>query len=206
MKNYRKELTEQERELKIAKATSAYSKFMDEVLPGWENDPNSQDTPKRVAKMFVSELWQGLYGPEPKITAFENVDKYDGIVFQGNIEVRSQCSHHHMPFFGVAHVAYIPSENGKIIGLSKLNRLVDFCSRKPQVQENLTVQIHDYIVKVIGENRGVAVLLEAQHTCVSHRGIGQDSMMKTAKLSGVFIENEDRSRDEFYHFIQNLKR
>lgn len=206
MKNHRKELTEKERSSKIAKAGKAYAKFMDEILPGWGTDPNSKETPHRVAKMFVNELYAGLFSNEPKITVFENVDIYDGMVFQGDIEVRSQCSHHHMPFYGKAHIAYIPGKSNKIIGLSKLNRIVDFFSRRPQVQENLSMQIHNYLESLLGDSLGIAVVIEAKHTCVSHRGIGQNSTMKTSKLSGVFIDQTNKSRDEFYHFIDNLKK
>lgn len=206
MKDYRKELNDQERAIKIQQATEAYARFMDVILPGWENDPNSQDTPKRVAKMYINELFKGLYDIEPKITTFDNIDKYNGLVFQGNIEVKSLCSHHHMPFKGKAYVSYIPSKETRIIGLSKLNRIVDFFSRRPQVQENLTTQIHDYIQKIIGGSLGVAVMIEAEHLCVSHRGILQPSSMKTAKLSGVFLEDDNRSRDEFYDFINMSKK
>jgi GTP cyclohydrolase I len=198
--DYRQILTSEIREEKIAKAALAYAMFMDEILPGWREDPNSRDTPKRVSKMFINELYSGLYSKELEITTFENTDQYSGIVFQGNIEVKSLCSHHNLPFFGKAFVAYIPSSIGRIIGLSKLNRIVDFFSRRPQVQENLTSQIHDYILEIIGDNKGVAVLIEAKHTCVSHRGIGQDSLMKTSKLSGVFINDID-ARTEFYKLI-----
>lgn len=191
-------------EERLLEAEKAYAKFMDVILPKWEEDPNAVDTPKRVAKMFLKELYSGLYGEKPKITVFDNVDKYTGIVFQGNIEVKSQCSHHHMPFIGVAHVAYIPSIHGKIIGLSKLNRVVEYFSRRPQVQENLTMQIHEYLEKILGSSQGVAVYIEANHTCVSHRGIGQNSTMKTVKLSGSFLE-EDAARGEFYQFIHDLK-
>lgn len=206
MQNYRNELNEEQRQLKIERAAQAYAKFMNEVLPGWENDPNSQVTPHRVAKMYVNELFAGLYGPEPKITTFENVDTYTGVVFQGGIEVKSLCSHHHMPFKGRAYVAYIPNEKGQIVGLSKLNRIVEFFSRRPQVQENLTMQIHDYVNEVIGDNTGVAVMIEAEHLCVSHRGIRQDSEMRTAKLSGVFIDDNSLSREEFYNFVNNCKK
>ena len=206
MKDYRKVLTEQERASKIERATEAYEAFMDEILPGWQNDPNSKDTPHRVAKMYVNELYSGLYGKEPKITSFDNVDGYDGMVFQGVIEVKSQCSHHHMPFFGKAYVSYIPGSKGSIIGLSKLNRIVEFLSRRPQVQENLTMQIVDYVKKVVGDCLGVAVMIEANHTCVSHRGIRQGSTMITAKMSGTFLDNTDKSRDEFYQFVNLTKR
>ena len=191
-------------ESQLQAAEEAYGKFMDIILPTWRSDSNSIDTPKRVSKMFLTELFQGLYTPLPKITVFENTDIYDGIVFQGNIEVKSICSHHHLPFFGVAHVAYIPGPSNKIIGLSKLNRIVDYLSRRPQVQENLTMQIHDLLTSLFVDSLGIAVLIEANHTCVSHRGIRQQSTMKTSKLSGTFLDNSDRSRDEFHNFIKNL--
>ena len=188
---------------KLDLAEDAYAKYMDIILPGWKEDPNSQETPKRVAKMHVKEIFAGLYGKEPKITAFPNEDGYDGIVFQGDIDVKSICSHHHAFFFGKAYVAYIPNKDGNIIGLSKLNRIVEFYSRRPQVQENLTQQIHDEIQRLIGDNRGTAVVIKAQHTCVSHRGIGQASEMQTAKLSGLFYTDEIGTRREFYSMVDN---
>lgn len=205
MKEYRRELEPQERGEKIAAAAEAYSKFMDVILPGWQADPNSQDTPMRVAKMYVNELLAGFYGDPPKITAFPNTDGYTGVVFQGGIEVKSMCSHHHAFFFGEAFVAYIPTKMGMIIGLSKLNRIVEFYSRRIQVQENLTQQIHDAICDLIGQNEGVAIVIKAHHTCVSHRGIRQNSEMQTAKLSGAFLSNDENARDEFYRMISNCK-
>jgi GTP cyclohydrolase I len=103
---------------------------------------------------------------------------------------------------GVAHVAYIPAANGKVIGLSKLNRIVDWFSRRPQVQENLTMQIHQYIDEVCVKNKGVAVLIEANHTCCSNRGIKHDSTMRTARMSGAFLDEKDNSRAEFYKFVE----
>lgn len=202
----RNEKTEGQLNEMIEEGAEKYAAFMDVVFPGWKEDPNSKDTPRRVAKMFIKELSEGLYLPMPKITSFENVDKYDGIVFQGNIEVKSFCSHHHMPFMGKAYVAYIPDEKGKIIGLSKLNRVVRLFSKRPQVQENLTQQIHDYLNDILGKNKGIAVFIEAQHTCVSHRGIEQDSTMKTAKLSGYFFSDEIGTRQEFYRMVADMKR
>ena len=186
-------------------AEEAYARFMDVVLPGWEKDPNSMDTPRRVAKMFLKELWSGLYD-KPPITVFENVEVYDGMVFLGNIEVKSQCAHHHMPFAGVAHLAYVPGPTNKIIGLSKLNRIVEYFARRPQVQENLTMQIHNYLRDILVDMRGIAVVIECKHLCVSHRGIRQDSTMKTSKLSGVYMEDGNNARNEFYRFINDLKK
>ena len=117
--------TDEEKQTMIEHAAKHYGEYMTALGIDWKNDPNSSDTPMRVAKAFVNDLAQGCYVDAPKITAFDNLDKYDGIVFQGNIDVKSFCSHHHLPFVGYAHVAYIPSEAGKVIGLSKLNRIVE---------------------------------------------------------------------------------
>lgn len=189
----------------IDNATKAYEIFMDSLGFDWRNDPNSRETPGRVAKAFVRDFAWGCYSRPPDITAFDNVDKYDGMVAQTYIEVNSLCSHHHATFSGFAHVAYIPSKSGKVIGLSKLNRIVDWYSRRPQVQENLTMQIHDYINKVCTGNKGVAVYIEANHTCCSLRGVRQDSAMRTAKLSGDF-ESKAKTREEFYLFASSPSR
>ena len=189
----------------IEKAAEHYGKYMDALKIDWRNDPNSEDTPMRVAKSFVNDLASGCYSDSPKITAFDNLDSYDGMVFQGNIKVNSFCSHHHLPFIGVAHTAYIPSKDGKIIGLSKLNRIVEFYSRRPQVQENLTMQIHDHINKVCENNLGVAVMISANHMCACVRGVKHDATMKTSKLSGVFMDNNNLAREEFYNFVGDLK-
>ena len=202
--NGNKPLKEQEMENMIEEAAEHYGRYMTALGFDWKNDPNSEDTPIRVAKAFVNDLAEGVYSDPPKITAFDNIDKYDGIVFQGNIKLHSLCSHHHLPFIGNAHVAYLPSVHGKVIGLSKLNRIVEFYARRPQVQENLTMQIHDHIHKECTQNIGAAVMIEANHMCACVRGVKHDSIMKTAKLSGKF-KDTDRAREEFYNFIKDLK-
>lgn len=184
----------------IEKGSKAFAKFMDVLLPGWEDDPNMANTPTRFSKAFVEDIAKSLYGTTPKITAFENVEKYSGIVLQSGIPVRSLCSHHFQNIKGLAHVAYIPSVDGKIIGLSKLNRIVDYYSRCPQVQENLTQQIHDAVSLICEKNQGVAVIIKAKHDCVGHRGVNHDSDMSTAVLSGGFKEL-DKVRDEFYKLV-----
>ena len=202
--NGNKPLKEQEMENMIEEAAEHYGRYMTALGFDWKNDPNSEDTPIRVAKAFVNDLAEGVYIDPPKITAFDNIDGYDGIVFQGNIKLHSLCSHHHLPFIGNAHVAYLPSVDGKVIGLSKLNRIVEFYARRPQVQENLTMQIHDHIHKECTQNIGVAVMIEANHMCACVRGVKHDSIMKTAKLSGKF-KDTDRAREEFYNFVRDLK-
>ena len=202
--NGNKPLKEQEMENMIEEAAEHYGRYMTALGFDWKNDPNSEDTPIRVARAFVNDLAEGVYSDPPKITAFDNIDGYDGIVFQGNIKLHSLCSHHHLPFIGNAHVAYLPSVDGKVIGLSKLNRIVEFYARRPQVQENLTMQIHEHIHKECTQNIGVAVMIEANHMCACVRGVKHNSIMKTAKLSGKF-KDTDRAREEFYNFIGDLK-
>ena len=199
--------SDEEKQQIIENAAKAYEKYMDALGFDWRSDPNSADTPHRVAKAFVNDLAAGCYDNPPKITTFDNVDQYDGLVFQGNIKTNSFCSHHHLPFIGQTHVAYIPGKDGKVIGLSKLNRIVEWFSRRPQVQENLTMQIHKYINEVCEDNKGVAVLVEANHTCAGLRGVKHDSTMKTARMSGAFLDKQDiNTRQEFYDFVRDLKR
>ncbi len=186
----------------IERGAKAYENYLDALGFDWRNDPHSSNTPHRVAKAFVTDLAKGCYSEPPNVTAFDNTDGYDGIVCQNNIKVVSLCSHHHAPFTGVAHVAYIPSKNGKVVGLSKLNRIVDWFARRPQVQENLTAQIHEYVNQVCEKNKGVAVLIEANHSCCSNRGIKHDSTMRTARMSGSFLNDKENSRAEFYKFVE----
>ena len=204
--NGNRPLTEEQKQTMIEEASVHYGKYMTALGFDWENDPNSSDTPRRVAKSFVNDLAEGVYSEGPRITAFDNVDKYDGMVFQGNIKLHSFCSHQHLPFVGVANIGYIPGIDGKVIGLSKLNRIVEFYARRPQVQENLTMQIYKHIDRVCEKNEGVAVMLEANHMCACVRGVKHDSTMKTSKLSGAFMDSKELARSEFYEFIRGLKR
>lgn len=194
-----------EKQQMISHAAQAYKQFM--IALGMDPDANDheKDTPMRVAKSFVNDLVSGLYDEPPKITSFDNTNGYDGMVFQGNIELNSICQHHHLSFIGKAHVAYIPSAEGKVIGLSKLNRIVEYFARRPQVQENLTMEIANYIDKVCEKNKGVAVMIEANHLCACVRGVRHDSTMITSKLLGGFLD-EPKVREEFYNFVKNLKK
>lgn len=196
-------LSTEERKQMMKKAEKAYGKFLEALGYDWKNDPSMEKTPYRVAKVFCQELGGGAYDNPPKVTVFPNENKYDGIVFQGNIKVHSFCAHHILPFFGRAYVAYIPKPDGNIIGLSKLNRIVDWLSRRPQTQEYLTKQIHDYLNDILGETQGIFVCVQAEHTCVKLRGVEDDSEMQTAYCSGYFKTNEIGSRDEVYRMIDN---
>ena len=173
----------EEREQIIDEAAAAYEKFLEALRFDWRADVNSDNTPRRVAKAWVNDIISGCYTAPPSITAFDNEDGYDGVVCQNNIKV-------------------MPSKDGKVIGLSKLNRIVDWFARRPQLQENCTKQIHSFIDKACEGNHGVAVMLECNHTCCSNRGIKHDSTMRTARMSGAFLDNNDNSRTEFYKFVE----
>ena len=197
-------LTAEEKQAIIDDAAFYYGEFLRALGVAWEQDPNSSDTPRRVAKAYVNDLWAGRYEPMSGITAFPS-DGYDGIVFEGGIPLTSMCSHHHQTIGGLVHIAYIPEENGNVIGLSKLNRVVEHFGRRGAIQEQLTVAIHHAIDELITENKGVAVMIEATHNCVSCRGVKhQGASMKTAKLSGAFM-TEGATRNEFYEFIKGYR-
>ena len=185
----------------IQKAAKAFGEFLDALNCDWRNDPNSNDTPKRVAKAYVNDLWAGRYNGSPDITAFPS-DGYDGIVFEGGIPLTSMCSHHHQTIGGRVSIAYVPSKDGLVVGLSKLNRLVEHFGRRGAIQEQLTVAIHNAVDKICEGNIGVAVMIDATHNCVSCRGVKhQGASMQTAKLSGCFLE-EEAARAEFYKNIE----
>lgn len=189
----------------LTEAAKHYRNFMRALGMDPDTNVHEKDTPMRVAKSFVNDLVSGLYDEPPKITAFSNNNQYTGIVFQGNIDLQSICAHHHLPYIGKAHVAYIPSPTGKIIGLSKLNRMVVHSARRPSVQEDLTAKIADYINNSCTDNLGVAVMIEANHMCACLRGIRHNSTMITSKLMGGFLD-EIKVREEFYNFISFLKK
>jgi GTP cyclohydrolase I len=194
-------LTDLEKQYIIEDAAEAFGNFLTALGCDWKNDPNSSDTPKRVAKAYVNDLWAGRFEPLTRITAFPS-DGYDGIVFEGNIPVTSMCSHHHQTITGRVHIGYVPSADGKVVGLSKLNRIVEQFARRGAIQEQLTVAIHNAVDKICEGNLGVAVMIEAEHNCVSCRGIKhQGASMKTAKLTGCFLD-EDSARAEFYQFTK----
>lgn len=192
--------TEKEKWDMVDEAEKAYGLFLDALKCDWRNDPNSSETPRRVAKAYM-EKWAGRYDLAPNITAFPS-DGYDGLVQESNIPITSMCSHHHETIQGLVSIAYIPGKEGKVVGLSKLNRIVDYFGRRGSIQEQLTVAIHNAVDKICEGNQGVAVMVNATHNCVSCRGVKhQGASMQTAKLSGAFL-NEDSTKAEFYKNIE----
>jgi GTP cyclohydrolase I len=194
--------TEEQKWEMVDKASDAYGKFLDALGCDWKNDPNSSDTPRRVAKAYVFDLWKGRYEPMSDITSFPS-DGYDGIVIERNIPLTSMCSHHHQTIGGVVHIGYIVGENGSVIGLSKLNRIVEHFGRRGAIQEQLTSAIHQAVNKICENNKGVIVTVVATHNCVSCRGVKhQGASMVTTKASGVFLENENQARKEFFDSLK----
>ena len=194
-------LSEDDKWKMVEVAAKKYGEFLDALGCDWRNDPNSSDTPRRVAKAYVFDLWRGRYEDMSGITAFPS-DGYDGIVQESMIPVESMCSHHHQRIGGKVSIAYVPSKDGKVVGLSKLNRIVEHFGRRGAIQEQLTVAIHNAVDKICEGNIGVAVMIDATHNCVSCRGVKhQGASMQTAKLSGCFL-NEDSARAEFYTNIE----
>ncbi|WP_194552440.1 GTP cyclohydrolase I FolE [Zobellia nedashkovskayae] len=163
------------------------------------NDDSLKGTPNRVAKMFVKEIFGGLNpDKKPKSSVFSNKYKYGEMLVEKNITLYSTCEHHLLPIIGRAHIAYI--SNGTVVGLSKMNRVVDYYARRPQVQERLNIQIVRELQKVMG-TEDVACVIDAKHLCVNSRGIRDiESSTVTAEYGGKF--KEDSVRREFLEYIK----
>jgi GTP cyclohydrolase IA len=164
------------------------------------NDDSLNGTPRRVAKMYVKEVFSGLNPKNrPHARLFENKYNYDQMLVEKDITFYSHCEHHFVPIYGKAHVAYFSS--GKVIGLSKINRIVQYFSKRPQVQERLTVQIGQEIQRVL-QTEDVGVVIDANHMCVASRGVGDtNSKTGTAYFSGKF--NDENIKREFLNYINS---
>ena len=169
---------------KKEKISHLFHEIMD-VLGLDLTDDSLKDTPKRVAKMYVEEIFSGLNpANKPKISLFENKYRYNQMLIEKNITFYSNCEHHFVPFTGQAHIAYVSS--GKVIGLSKLNRIVQYYANRPQVQERLTNQIAQDLQEILN-TKDVAVIIDAKHLCVSSRGVKDNtSTTITSYYGGVF--------------------
>ena len=189
-------LTDEEKKSKIS---ILFEEIMD-VMGLDLTDDSLKGTPERVAKMYIDEIFSGL-NPEnkPKIALFENKYRYNQMLVEKNITFYSNCEHHFVPIIGKAHLAYISS--GKVIGLSKLNRIVQYFAKRPQVQERLTNQIANELSKILGTD-DIAVIIDAKHLCVSSRGIKDESSATvTSYYGGVF--NDSKKITELQNYINN---
>jgi GTP cyclohydrolase I len=167
------------------------------------SDDSLMDTPRRVAKMYVSEIFWGLdYEAFPKCTTVDNKMSYDEMVVERNVNVQSNCEHHFVIIDGLATVGYIP--NKKVLGLSKINRIVEYFSKRPQIQERLTEQVY-HALQYILETDNIGVVIQAQHYCVKSRGVEDvGSSTVTSKLGGCF-KNEPQVRAEFMRLVSISK-
>jgi GTP cyclohydrolase IA len=189
--NHTKEIVKQSGSIKVDAIAWHFSEIM-KTLGLDLNDDSLKGTPSRVAEMFVNEVFSGLDpANKPDITLFENKFGYRQMLVERDIKVHSFCEHHFVPIIGKAHVAYIPGEH--VIGLSKLNRIVDYYARRPQVQERLTEQIAAELKDAL-KTEDVAVMIEADHMCVIMRGVKDEgSSTTTASYHGQFLEKEVRN-------------
>jgi GTP cyclohydrolase I len=161
------------------------------------SDPNLHETPERVARMYL-EMFHGLSeGAEPKVTVFPNEERYTAMVMEKDIPFYSMCSHHFVPFYGHAHIAYIPNE--RIVGLSKMPRIVEFYACRPQLQERLTEQIAGFMAEKLLP-QGVMVVIEARHLCVEMRGVKKPGALTvTSAIRGIFFNRP--VREEFLDLL-----
>ena len=193
-------ISEEDKAKLIDDATEAFELVLDRLLIDRENDPNSQGTARRLAKMYYNEIMAGRYEPAPDATAFPNdsKDRYEGMLVVRS-ELRSMCSHHHQPVAGVAYIGIIAAN--KLIGLSKYTRIAQWCARRGTLQEELANDITREISKATGAN-DVAVYLEAEHGCCINRGImAHSSLTQTTVLHGAFKEDPSTKKE----FFDNIK-
>ncbi len=186
-------------EEKITKIEAHFREIM--VTLGLDlTDDSLRGTPKRVAKMYIEEIFSGLNPKnEPKVALFENKFGYNEMLIEKNISFYSNCEHHFVPIVGKTHIAYISS--GKVIGLSKLNRIVQYYAKRPQVQERLTMQIAKHLQKVL-ETEHVAVYIDAKHLCVSSRGVKDDATSTITSFYGGKFQ-EENTKKEFFNSLNS---
>jgi GTP cyclohydrolase I len=185
-------VTEVEQALMMAAAAKKLEELFDVLQIDHRNDHNTRDTPRRVAKMYVEELLRGRYTDPPELTEFDNAEGFDQLIVTGPIDVRSTCAHHLMPIYGEAYIGVLPDKDGKVIGLSKYDRIVDYFSARLQIQEELVKQIGNFIVEKTAP-RGLAVRISAVHMCKTQRGVraSHGSRMVTSAFFGELKEDRD---------------
>ena len=165
-----------------------------------ENDHNTRETARRVAKMYVTEVFKGRYLPLPKVTEFPNAEHLNELMIMGPVTVRSACSHHLCPIMGRLWIGVMPNKDSDLIGLSKYSRIADWIMSRPQIQEEAIIQLADQLVAMVKPD-GLAVVMEADHFCMHWRGVKDNaSKMTNSVMRGVFLEN-GALRREFLSLI-----
>ena len=195
-------INEDDRVELIEEVTQSFQGVLDSLVIDTKNDHNTQDTARRVAKMFINELFRGRYYPPPAVTAFPNVKQYDQIYMSAPLTINSTCAHHFQAITGKAYVGIFPGN--KVVGLSKFNRMVDWVASRPQIQEEMTEQIADMIEQET-EAKGVAVIIKAEHFCMTARGVKEhESDMLTSVVRGIF-RTVPHVKAEFFSLLNNMK-
>jgi GTP cyclohydrolase IA len=192
-----------ELELLTREVETRIKALLESLVIDVENDHNTLDTARRVAKMYVHEVFHGRFAPRPKVTEFPNAEHLNELMIMGPITVRSACSHHLCPIMGRLWIGVMPNQDSNLIGLSKYSRLADWIMSRPQIQEEAIIQLADLLVDLVQPD-GVAVVMEADHFCMHWRGVKDlASKMTNSVMRGVFLEN-GALRREFLSLI-NLK-
>ncbi len=202
--NGNKPISSEEKEQMLLLVEEKFNDIFD-ILRISRNDPNSTKTPRRISKMLINELFSGRFEEVPKITVFPNRNNVNNLIISRGIKVMSVCSHHWQPISGLCSIGYIP--NKSIIGLSKLSRIVDWFSRRGQIQEELGEQIADYLEKLI-KPKALGVVINAKHYCMIARGVNaseEDSLMTTSSMRGYLLEDLNL-RNEFLKLIENTNK
>ena len=188
-------IEEGEVELLQAEVQEKMQEVLRSLVVDVDNDHNSQDTAKRVAKMFVQEVFNGRYTEQPPVTEFPNVSHLDELMIIGPITVRSACSHHLCPILGKVWVGVLPNEDSALIGLSKYARLVNWVMSRPQIQEEAIEQVADLLETKMQPN-GLAIVMEADHHCMHWRGVkDMDAKMINSVMRGEFLDNPSLRRE-----------
>lgn len=198
-------VSEADRKVLVDEVEGHMRKVLESLVIDTENDHNTRDTARRVARMFVNEVFLGRYVPAPKITEFPNVSRLNELMIVGPIKVRSACSHHLCPILGFVWVGVMPSERSNLIGLSKFARLIEWVLSRPQIQEEAIAQVAELLHETIQPD-GLAVVMEADHFCMHWRGVkDSDSKMINSIMRGVFLKDATLRR-EFLSLMDSARR
>ena len=185
----------------MQEVTDSFQQVLDSLVIDTVKDHNTQETARRVAKMFCQEIFSGRFDSKPRVTAFPNVTSYDQLYVTGPITIRSTCAHHFASIVGKCYVGVFPGKN--VIGLSKFNRLVDWLASRPTIHEELTVQIADLIEQET-QAEGIAVMLQAEHHCMTMRGVKEhESAMTTSIMRGCF-RDDPHLKQEFFNVVSKM--
>jgi GTP cyclohydrolase I len=194
-----------EGEAELAELETEVAKRMQHVLEALvidtESDHNTTGTARRVARMFLHEVFKGRYHPMPRVTEFPNAERLNELMIVGPISVRSACSHHLVPIIGKLWIGVLPSEESKLVGLSKYSRIADWVMSRPQIQEEAVMQLADLLESRL-RPEGLAIVLEADHFCMQWRGVKDESHMTNSIMRGAFLANEALRR-EFLQLVRS---